>query len=71
MVLLFYVLSTMTTNAFEDLATLDALYERLGWNKTDELTFLIEGNHIVIRNLFQEQRQKPVHIGQGHPLDNT
>ena len=61
----------MTTNAFEDLAILDALYEKLGWNSTDELTFRIEGKHIVIRNLFQEQREMSVRVGPGHPLDNT
>ena len=62
----------MSTNQlYEDIAKLDALYEKLGWNHTDELTFRIEGNHSVIRNLFQEQREKSIHIGQGHPLDNT
>ena len=61
----------MTSTAWQDLETLDALYERLGWNSTDELTFRIEGNHIVIRNLFQEQREMSARVGPGHPLDNT
>lgn len=43
---------------WEDLRKLNALYEELRWNHTDPLTFQIEGDKIVIRNIFQEQRDK-------------
>ena len=61
----------MTNTLWQDIEKLDALYEKLGWPHTDPLTFVIEGDKIVIRNLFQEQREKPIRIGPGHPLDNT
>ena len=41
---------------WEDMARLNALYEELLWPPEDKLTIRIEGNHIVIRNLSQEQR---------------
>jgi len=45
------------TNAlWEDMARLNAMYEELMWPVTDKLTMRIEGDHIVIRNLAQEQR---------------
>ena len=47
---------TNPNQLYEDMEKLDALYERLGWNHTDPLTFMVEGDKIVIRNLFQEQR---------------
>ena len=61
----------MVANLWEDMAKLDELYTELGWPDTDTLTFQIEDNHIVIRNLFQEQREKPIRVCEGHPLDNT
>ena len=46
------------TNAlWEDMARLNALYEELMWPVTDKLTMRIEGDHIVIKNLAQEQRE--------------
>lgn len=56
---------------YEDMEKLNALFEQLGWPHDDPLTFLIEGDKIVIRNLFQEQREKPIRVCEGHPLDNT
>lgn len=44
------------TDLYEDMARLNALYEELMWPHTDELTIRIEDDHIVIRNLAQEQR---------------
>ena len=38
------------------MAKLNALYEELCWPVEDELTIRIEDDHIVIRNLAQEQR---------------
>ena len=46
------------TDLYEDMKKLNYLYETLGWNHTDPLTFMIEGDRIVIRNLYQEQRDK-------------
>ena len=43
---------------------LDFLYETLGWNHTDPLTFSIEGDKIVIRNLFEEQRNKDITVAE-------
>jgi bifunctional DNA-binding transcriptional regulator/antitoxin component of YhaV-PrlF toxin-antitoxin module len=48
---------------------LDALYETLGWNHTDPLTFVIEGDTIVIRNLFQEQRDREITTTDNHPYE--
>jgi len=46
------------TNAlWEDMSRLNALYEELMWPVDDKLTIRIEGNHIVIKNLAQEQRE--------------
>ena len=41
---------------YEDMARLNALYEELLWSHDDPLTMRIEGDHIVILNLAQEQR---------------
>jgi hypothetical protein len=41
---------------WEDMRRLNALYEELMWPVSDRLTMRIEEDHIVIRNLSQEQR---------------
>ena len=41
---------------YEDMTRLNDLYEELLWPHDDKLTIRIEGDHIVIRNLSQEQR---------------
>lgn len=46
------------TDLYEDMARLNALYEELLWPHDDHLTMRIEGDHIVIRNLSQEQRDR-------------
>ncbi len=43
---------------YEDMARLNALYEELLWPHDDHLTMRIEEDHIVIRNLSQEQRDR-------------
>ena len=48
------------TDLYEDMARLNALYEELMWPHDDELTMLIEDDHIVIRNLAQEQRDADI-----------
>ena len=48
---------------------LDSLYETLGWNHTDPLTFVIEGDKIVIRNLYQEQRDSNISLTNNHPYE--
>ena len=48
----------MASDLWEDMAKLNALYEELLWPPEDELTFQIDGDKIVIRNIFQEQRDK-------------
>ena len=45
---------------YEDMSRLNALYEELMWPINDPLTMRIEGDHIVIRNLSQEQRDKNI-----------
>ena len=45
---------------YEDMSKLNALYEELMWPVDDELTMRIEGDHIVIRNLSQEQRNNNI-----------
>ena len=45
---------------YEDMSKLNALYEELMWPVDDELTMRIEGDHIVIRNLSQEQRDNNI-----------
>ncbi len=45
---------------WEDMRRLNALYEELMWPVNDRLTMRIEGDHIVIRNLSQEQREHNV-----------
>jgi hypothetical protein len=57
------------TNLYADMEKLDKLYEQLGWPHTDSLTFRIEGDKIVIRNLFQEQRDKNITITDKHPFE--
>ena len=54
---------------YDDMQALDKLYEQLGWPATDPLTFTIEGNKIVIRNLFQEQRDKNITVTECDPHD--
>ena len=56
---------------YEDMEKLDALYETLGWNHTDPLNFVIEGDKIVIRNLYQEQRVSNIQLTEGHPYEWT
>ena len=46
----------MASDMWDDMSRINALYEELCWPVEDELTFMIEGDRIVIRNLFQEQR---------------
>lgn len=53
---------TYPNQLYEDMEKLDALYETLRWNHTDPLTFVIEGDKIVIRNLYQEQRDKNITV---------
>ena len=60
---------TNPNQLYEDMEKLDFLYESLGWNHTDPLTFMIEGDKIVIRNLFQEQRDKNITLTDGDPHD--
>ena len=48
--------TTMTSDLWQDVTRLNALYEELMWPVNDRLTMRIEGDHIVIRNLAQEQR---------------
>ena len=50
---------TEENELWEDMRKLNALYEELMWPVEDKLTFRIEDNHIVIRNLSQEQRDMP------------
>jgi|TARA_R110001592_G_scaffold226122_2_gene482178 hypothetical protein len=47
---------------WEDMARLNALYEELMWPADDKLTMRIEGNHIVILNLSQEQRERSTEV---------
>ena len=60
---------TKPNQLYEDMEKLDALYETLGWNHSDPLTFVIEGDKIVIRNLFQEQRNKDIKLTDDHPFE--
>lgn len=59
----------MVSNLWEDMEKLDSLYETLGWNHTDPLTFVIEGDKVVIRNLYHEQRNKNITLTDGDPHD--
>ena len=52
----------MASDMWDDMARLNALYEELCWNHTDQLTMRIEGNKIVISNPFQEQRDANVDV---------
>ena len=45
---------------YDDMETLNALYEELMWDHDDPLTFQIDGDKIVIRNINQEQRNKNI-----------
>ena len=59
----------MVSNLWEDMEKLDSLYETLGWNHTDPLTFVIEDDKVVIRNLYHEQRNKNITLTDGDPHD--
>ena len=59
----------MVSNLWEDMEKLDILYERLGWNHTDPLTFMIEDGNVVIKNPYHEQRQKNITVTDGDPHD--
>ncbi len=50
----------MTSDLWQDVLRLNALYEELMWPKDDDLTIRIEDDHIVIRNLAQEQRDNNI-----------
>ena len=60
---------TEPNQLYEDMEKLDSLYETLGWNHTDPLTFVIEGDKIVIRNLYQEQRDSNISLTNNHPYE--
>ena len=60
---------TKPNQLYEDMEKLDALYETLGWNHSDPLTFVIEGDKIIIRNLFQEQRDRDITTTDTHPYE--
>ena len=51
-----YCIMTNPDALWEDMSKLNALYEELMWPPEDKLTIRIEGDHIVIKNLSQEQR---------------
>lgn len=59
----------MVSDLYDDMERLNSLYERLGWPHTDELTMVIEGDKIVIRNLYQEQRDKDIKVTPCDPHD--
>ncbi len=50
----------MASNMWDDMSRLNALYEELMWPVDDELTIRIEGDHIVIKNIAQEQREHKI-----------
>ena len=50
----------MTSDLWQDVTRLNALYEELMWPPEDDLTIRIEDDHIVIRNLSQEQRDNNI-----------
>ncbi len=54
---------------YDDMEKLNKLYEELKWPCDDPLTFAIEGDKIVIRNLFQEQRNKNITVTNSHPFE--
>ncbi len=54
---------------YQDMEKLNGLYEKLGWPHDDHLTFSIEGDKIVIRNLFHEQRNKNITLTDKHPYE--
>ncbi len=60
---------TKPNQLYEDMEKLDSLYETLGWNHTDPLTFVIDGDKIVIRNLYQEQRDSNINLTNDHPYE--
>ena len=60
---------TKPNQLYEDMEKLDSLYETLGWNHSDPLTFVIEGDKIVIRNLYQEQRDSNISLTNNHPYE--
>ena len=51
-----WLTATDFNDLYEDMARLNALYEELLWPHDDALTMQIVDDHIVIRNLAQEQR---------------
>jgi bifunctional DNA-binding transcriptional regulator/antitoxin component of YhaV-PrlF toxin-antitoxin module len=53
---------TNPNSLYEDMEKLDKLYEQLGWNHTDPLTFMIEGDKIVIKNLYENQRRSNITV---------
>ena len=68
---LLFLFTTITNpnQLYEDMEKLDALYEQLGWNHTDTLTFAVDGDKIVVRNLFQEQRNRDITVTDIHPFE--
>ena len=60
----------MVSDLYDDMERLNSLYEQLQWPHTDELTFQIEGDKIVIRNLFQEQRNKDITVTPNDPHEH-
>ena len=59
----------MVSDLYEDMERLNNLYEELGWPHEDPLTIQIEGDKIVIRNLFHEQRNKNITLTDNHPFE--
>jgi len=59
----------MVSNLYDDMEKLNALFEKLNWPHTDELTFTIENDKVIIRNLFHEQRNKNIVVCEDHPYE--
>ena len=45
----------MTSDLYEDMAKLNALYEELCWDHDDKLVFTHDGNKVIIYNETQEE----------------
>lgn len=45
---------------YDDMERLNDLYEELMWAHDDPLTFQIDGDKIVIRNINQEERDSDI-----------
>tara|TARA_B100000029_G_C17592626_1_gene963042 strand:+ start:142 stop:285 length:144 start_codon:yes stop_codon:yes gene_type:complete len=45
----------MTTDLWEDMERLNALYEELCWEHDEDLQFTIDGDKIVITNLDRQE----------------